>query len=195
MIKEKDNYQLYYKTDHHWTSYGAYFGYKEFSIINNINHIDISNYHIETITNEFKGSTYSKVVDPFSKNENIDLFTYKDYNLEVDYVLSNKKTTSIYNFDYLNKKDKYALFLDNNHPLITITNNDINSDNILIIKDSYANSIVPFLVNHYHKIHIIDPRYYKKSITKYIEENNIENVLIMYNVGTLATDTNILSIR
>ena len=195
LIKEKDNYQLYYKTDHHWTTFGAYIGYKEFLTKNNIEYINISDYNIQTITNDFKGSTYSKVVDPFSNSETIDIFSYKDYELEVDYVLSNKQTDSLYNYEYLNKKDKYALFLDNNHPLITIENKNIKNNNILIIKDSYANSMIPLLINHYNKIHVIDPRYYKKSITNYIKENKIENVLIMYNVGTLSTDRNILSIR
>lgn len=196
LIKERDNYNLYYKTDHHWTSYGAYFGYKAFAIKNNIDYIDISQYNIKTVTNSFKGSTYSKVVDPFSNNEKIDIFNYKEYNLEVEYVLSKTKTNTLYNYEYLNKKDKYAMFLDNNHPLIKITNNDIlTKDNILIIKDSYANCMIPFLTNHYNNIHIIDPRYYKKSISKYIEENQIDNILILYNVGTLSTDSNILSIR
>ena len=91
---------------------------------------------------------------------------------------------------------KYAIFLDNNHSLIKIVNNDINDNtNILIIKDSYANSMIPFLVNHYNNIYVIDPRYYKKSISKYINENNIDNVLILYNLGTLSSDDNILSIR
>lgn len=196
LINERNNYQLYYKTDHHWTSYGAYFGYKEFCSKNNISYIEISNFNIETVSNSFKGSTYSKVVYPYSHNEKIDIFNYQDYDLDVEYIISNKKTKSLYNYDYLNKKDKYAMFLDNNHPLITITNNDIKNDtNILIIKDSYANSMIPFLINHYNKIHVIDPRYYKKSTSKYIKENNIQNVLILYNVGTLYTDNNIFSIR
>ena len=93
--------------------------------------------------------------------------------MDVSYVLSNKKDKSLYNYDYLEKKDKYAMFLDNNHPLITITNNDTDNDNnILIIKDSFANSMIPFLVNHYNNIHVIDPRYYKKSISRRYSNKN-----------------------
>lgn len=190
-IKERDEQQLYYKTDHHWTSYGAYLAYSQFQN----NYIDINKLTKKELTNSFKGSTYSKVVDYKTKNERIDIYEYKDYDIEVNYVLSKKQTNTLYNLDYLNKKDKYALFLDNNHPLITIKNKDIKAGNILIIKDSYANSFIPFLVNHYRKIHVIDPRYYKKSITTYIKENNIENILVLYNVGTLATEKNILTIR
>jgi len=196
LLLEKENYQLYYKTDHHWTSYGAYIGYREFVLNNNINYIDISEFEIEKVTDSFMGSTYSKVVDPMSSDEDIMIFKYRDYNIDVDYVQSNKQEKTLYNYDYLDKKDKYAMFLDNNHPLITVTNNDINDDsNILLIKDSYANSMVPFLVNHYSKIHVIDPRYYKRNISNYIEENDIQNVLFLYNIGTLVSDDNILSVR
>jgi hypothetical protein len=195
-MKEKDNYQLYYKTDHHWTSYGAYIGYREFSINNGIDYIDIDLFKQEVITDSFIGSTYSKVVDFDSDYEDIVLFDYKGYDIDVNYVVENKSTKSLYNYEYLDKKDKYAMFLDNNHPLIKITNNNINkSKNILIIKDSYANSMIPFLVNHYGTIHVIDPRYYKKSISKYLLENNINDVLFLYNIGTLASDSNILSVR
>lgn len=196
LIKEKDNYQLFYKTDHHWTSYGAYFGYKEFARENNLEFIDISLFDIDKVSDSFLGSTYSKVVLPNVSGEDMYIFNYKDYDLDISYVLSNKNTKSLYNYDYLDKKDKYAMFLDNNHPLITIKNNDINNGgNLLIIKDSFANSMVPFLVNHYSNIHVVDPRYYKRSISNYIVDNNIDSILILYNIGTLSSDDNILSIR
>ena len=196
LLKEKDNYNLYYKTDHHWTTYGAYFGYREYALENNIDYIDISLFNKEVISDSFVGSTYSKVVDPMSMDEEIVLFNYKSYDLDVNYVMSNKNTKTLYNFMYLNKKDKYAMFLDNNHPLIKITNNDVsNGNSLLVIKDSYANSMIPFLVNHYNYIYVIDPRYYKKSISKYCEENNINDVLFLYNIGTLSSDSNILSVR
>ncbi len=65
----------------------------------------------------------------------------------------------------------------------------------MIIKDSYANSIVPFLINHYEKIHVIDPRFYKLSISSYIEENKIKDVLFLYNMNTIDTDLGILSVE
>lgn len=196
LLEEKDNYQLFYKTDHHWTTYGAYFGYMEYALENKIDYIDISLFNKEVISDSFIGSTYSKVVDPMSMNEEIVLFNYKSYDIDVNYVMSDKNTKTLYNFMYLNKKDKYAMFLDNNHPLIKITNNDIkNRGSLLVIKDSYANSMIPFLVNHYSYIYVIDPRYYKKSISKYMDENNINDVLFLYNIGTLSSDSNILSVR
>ena len=95
---------------------------------------------------------------------------------------------------YIDKKDKYALFLDNNHPLIVITNNDIDTDReIVVIKDSYANSFIPFLINNYKRIHVIDPRYFNDSVSEYINSNNINEGLILYNMNTVLQDHGIMS--
>ena len=188
--EEKDNTQLFYKTDHHWTSMGAYFAYKEYIK----DSIELNNLHLKEITNDFLGSTYSKTTNYNQEKDSIFIFEGTS-NLEVEYTDKNVKTSSLYNFDYLDKKDKYSLFLDNNHDLIKIINNDVDDSYLLVIKDSFANSLIPLLINHYHEIDVIDPRYYKRSISKYISDNKIEEVLIIYNYGTLATDKNILSIR
>ena len=193
---QKNEYDLYYRTDHHWTTYGAYFGYVDYCIANNIDYYDISKFKINVVTDSFRGSTFSKVTDYFAPYDTISIFTYNENDLLVEYPYNDKTSDSLYNMDYLNKKDKYALFLDNNHPLVIINNNSFNDNSsLLVIKDSYANSMIPFLVNHYEKIYVIDPRYYKWNITNYISENNIKDALIIYNVGTLSTDKNITSIR
>ncbi len=192
--KEKGNHQLFYKTDHHWTSIGAYFGYKVYRESNNLGYLDLKKLKLKEVTDSFLGSTYSKVTNYNQETDSISIFKFIN-DLEVEYNDLNLKTKSLYNFDYLNKKDKYSLFLNNNHDLIKITNNDIKNGKLLVIKDSFANSMVPLLINHYHEIDVIDPRYYKRSISKYISDNKIKDVLIIYNYGTLATDKNILSIR
>ena len=80
--------------------------------------------------------------------------------------------------------------------MIQITNQKIqNGKELLIIKDSYANSIVPFLLHHYEKIHIIDPRFYKLSIQDYLKEEKVKEVLILYHMGTIDEDLGILSIH
>lgn len=196
LMETNKKYQMYYYLDHHWTSYGAYVAYKEFAKLNNIEAIKLSKFDIKEVSDSFNGTLYSKTNDYSRKSDLIHTFTYGENDLKVEYVMSKKIRNSLYEDSYLEKKDKYSYFLDNNHPLIVITNNNINNNNeIIIIKDSYANSFVPFLVNHYKKIHIIDPRFYKLSISGYIKENNIKTGLFLYNVNTLDSDTGILSIR
>lgn len=192
--KEKDNYQLFYKTDHHWTSVGAYFGYKAYMESNQKETLDLKKLKLQEVSDSFLGSTYSKVTNYNQEADKISIYKFIN-NLKVEYVEENEEKASLYNFNYLNKKDKYSIFLDNNHSLIKITNEGLKDGYLLVIKDSFANSMIPLLINHYHKIDVIDPRYYKRSISKYAEDNNINDILVIYNYGTLATDKNVLSIR
>lgn len=186
--------QTFYKTDHHWTSYGAYIAYLKYCTLNNIE--DVKYNSIKTITNEFYGTLYSKTNDYLIKPDNIDIFEFENTNYEVNYVDKNLITNTLYNEDYLSKKDKYSYFLDNNHSLIIITNKNVNNnDSLLIIKDSYANSFVPLIVNNYKNVYVIDPRYYKDSIIDYAKDNDIGNVLFLYNINTIDNDLGIISIH
>ena len=196
-LKEHNKtYPMYYKTDHHWTSYGAYYAYLEYCKENHIKPLDITDFELEEATNQFYGTLYSKVVDNTLKSDTIHLFLLKNSKYTVEYIATNKKTDTLYDREYLNQKDKYSVFLSNNHPLIVVTNENIkNNQQLVVIKDSYANSLIPFLIEHYQKIHIIDPRYYKLSIPDYIKKENIQDVLFVYNMNTIDRDTGILSIN
>lgn len=194
LIKEKNNYQLFYKTDHHWTSFGAYFAYVEFCKANNIDYYTLDEFNIEMVSDEFLGTLYSKVFTTNQEKDKIHKINLKDIDFTVNY--SDKTTNSLYEESYLKEKDKYSYFLNTNKPLIEITNNKIKSNGeILIIKDSFANSFIPMLANHYKKVHVIDPRYYNLAISDYIKEHNLKNVLLLYNINNIDTDTGILKLR
>ena len=193
--KNNDKYQMYYYLDHHWTTCAAYYAYLEYAKNNDIQPLDITDFDVELVTKEFNGTLYSKTNDYSRNSDSIYVFNRKN-NLKVEYVYEDKVTDTMYEYSYLDKKDKYSLFLDNNHPLIIITNNDIiTNKEIIVIKDSYANSLIPFLVNHFKKVHVIDPRYYNLSITSYLKENpNIKDGLIIYNANGL-DDSSILGLE
>ena len=176
----KDKY-LYYKTDHHWTTEAAGIAYNKLMNKNNT-------YEYEKVSTNFLGTLYSKVLDKSLKEDYI--LRLKDDN---KYII-NGKESSLYDSSYLDKKDKYSYFLGGNKDLITIENDNA-SGSILIIKDSYANCFIPYIVNDYNMVYVIDPRYYKKSISEYIKENNIKDVLFIYNVLTLDEDLGILNIN
>lgn len=193
LIENKEKYDLYYKLDHHWTSYGAYVAYLEYCKAKGLN--PVTDYEIEEVTNEFYGTLYSKTNDYSLKPDKIHTFNVKNSDYTVTYD-GERITDTLYEESYLSKKDKYSYFLDNNHSLIQITNNNLkNNENILIIKDSYANSFVPFIVNNYENTYVIDPRYYKKSISEFAKENNIKNILFLYNVNTINSDLGIISVK
>lgn len=188
--------QVYYYTDHHWTSYGAYQGYIAFCETKGFSPVPLETMNKETVTEEFYGTIYSKVNDYSHKADSIEVYTNPDDKLTVNYTDTEEIKDSLYNFDYVLKKDKYSLFLDNLHTLVEITNENADTEReLVLIKDSYANCIVPFLTQHYKKIYVFDTRYYKQGPSKFINENKgITDVLLLYNMNTIDTDAGIRGI-
>lgn len=148
--------QLYYRTDHHWTTLGAYYGYLAFCAAKNLQPVSLTSLQKQTVTEDFAGTLYSKVNDYNHKKDSITVYTNPEDHLTVTYTDTGEVSDSLYNFDYLTEKDKYSLFLSNIHSLIEIENQTSSSEDVLmLIKDSYANSIVPFLAHHYRKIYVL----------------------------------------
>lgn len=188
--------QLYYYTDHHWTTYGAYQGYLAYCEAKGLTPVSLDDMQAQTVTTEFYGTIYSKVNDYSHKADSITLYTNPADSLTVNYTDTEEVTDSLYNLDYVGQKDKYSLFLNNLHTLIEITNENAESDReLILIKDSYANSMVPFLTHHYKKIYVFDTRYYKQGPSSFIEEHpSVTDVLLLYNMNTLDTDSGIRGI-
>lgn len=192
--KEKGN--LYYRTDHHWTTLGAYFGYVAYCEERGFEPVPLEDLEAETVTEEFAGTLYSKVNDYRHKKDAITVYTNPADELIVTYEDTGTVEETLYNFDYLEEKDKYSLFLDNIHPLVEIENRTAQSDDVLmLLKDSYANSMVPFLAHHYRKIYVFDTRYYKEGPSSFLADHGeVTDVLILYNMNTLDSDSGIRGI-
>ena len=188
--------QIYYYTDHHWTTYGAYQGYLAYCETKGLVPVSLEDMKAQTVTDEFHGTIYSKVNDYSHKADSITIYTNPADSLTVNYTDTEEITDSLYNLDYIGQKDKYALFLNNLHTLIEITNETAESDReLVLIKDSYANSMVPFLAHHYKKIYVFDTRYYKHGPSSFIEDHpSVTDVLLLYNMNTLDTDSGIRGI-
>ncbi len=184
--------RIFYRTDHHWTTYGAYLGYKAFCESAGLSPEELPAYTAETVTTDFQGTIWSKLCDPYFKGEEIVVRSHPDWKLTVRYEDTKEESDSPYNLEYADKKDKYSLFLDNQHTLITITNDAVAEGAIAVVKDSYANCFVPYLLNHYHTVYVFDTRYYKGGPSAFINEHpEITDLLILYNMGTLDNDTGI----
>lgn len=187
--KNSDN--LYYKTDHHWTSDGAYLAYTEWCKSLNIKPMDKDEFTINVVSEDFYGTYHSKARYSGIKPDIIKQYVPKeDFTYDVDFDLGKEKSNSLYSEEFLQKKDKYSYFLDSNHSVIDIKTNVQNDKKLLVIKDSYANSFVPFAVNHFSEVFVVDFRYYKLGMSKFIEENGITDVLVLYNFSTFTTDAN-----
>ena len=178
----KDKY-IFFKTDHHMTSDGAYLVYLEFCKEANIE--PITEYSTEEITDSFLGSFDSKA--QVINQEKDKIVVYKNTNNTEDIkVYYDKETTnSIFNEKYLKEKDKYSYFLNGNNAKVIIKTKQKNGKKLLVIKDSYAHIMAQFFCQNYEEIHFIDPRYYKKSIEEYAEKNKITETIFLYNVSTI----------
>ena len=199
VLSEHKEEDIFYKTDHHWTSLGVYYAYQAFCQEMGIESKPLSWYEPEVLSDQFLGTTYSKAnlytVKPetmiYYKNPN-------EYPLEVEYRAGDKvieTSNSLIEEKYLNEKDKYSAFLNGNQAITKITTNNKNGKKLLIIKDSYANSFAPFAVNDFEEVHMIDLRAYRQSTLDYIEQNGITDVLILYNVKNFTEDSNIYQLN
>ena len=194
MISEKENY-IYYRTDHHWTSYGAYCAYRHAASNLGYNATAEEKFDIEHADSEFTGTFYNKCFYDGVKKDIIDIYTLPNGN-KITSVTMNDGTgetaaEDIYFREYLDGSDKYCVFLGENKAYTNIKTDSLNRKKILVIKDSYANSFIPFLVNHYSEIAVVDLRYVKTSLTEYVNPNNYDQTLFLYNASTFSEETNV----
>lgn len=185
---------IYYKTDHHWTTLGAYYAYKELCEKLELDKKDLYDYTEILATDEFYGTLYSKGLFKIKKGDDIYVYINKDEKDEsiITYTEEKKKSASFYNTDKLKEKNKYDLFLDGNHPLVEIENVNVNNDKkLLMIKDSYANSFVEFLTPFFSEIVMLDPRYYYDDIEELISEKKFTDIIYLYNSNTFFQDNSL----
>lgn len=186
---------VYYRTDHHWTTLGAYYGYTAWAESMGVEAKPIDAFERMIVSDSFLGTLQSRLNLP-QKPDAIELFLpqeKKEYNIVYD--MGDKTSDSLYEKEHLQTKNQYGVFLDDNHGLVEIRTSwakqneaqevegfDGNDGNrsIAVIKDSYANCFVPFLTEHYKTVYVIDKRYYRGKIEAFLEENGINDVLILY---------------
>lgn len=189
VLAQHKNEPIYYKTDHHWTTLGAYYGYTAFCEAAGITPLTLDDFNIETVSTDFYGSLFSKGNFTFIKPDSLQLFYPKQAQpVTVTYEATGKVTDSLYDYSYLDVKDKYSLFLDNNHPLIKIQTSAGTGKKLLVIKDSYANCFVPFLTAHYDEIQIADLRLLTLPIKTYATQHAIDDILLLYNVQNFSAE-------
>ncbi len=179
--------ELYYRTDHHWTSAGAYQGYVALMDHWGLTSKDASFFDITQVSSEFYGTIWSTAgmswVGP-------DTMEYYRYDGDMDYTTSipeiNKSFAGFYDTSFLDQKDKYSSFISGNNGVTYVTKNGDNSDRetLLLIKDSFAHSMVPFLAIHYDLV-IVDMRYYGQPISRLLADISVDRALVLVNMESL----------
>ena len=195
LMEHKDE-DIFYRTDHHWTSLGAYYGYTGLASALGYTPVPLSDYTPTVRSTEFYGTVFSSSGVRWVKPDTITTYVPDDGITVVSHTYDNsgnpvEEQRALYVESFLSVKDKYSMFLGGNQSLGVVTNtNNPDGPKLLIIRDSYADSLVPFLTAHYSEIHLIDPRYYHLSVKDYVEQNGIDQALVLYSVPNFVTDGN-----
>ena len=187
-LQQNIDQYIYFRSDHHWTALGAYYAYTAFMETKSEKPLPIEQYKVKKVT-PYLGSLYSTTLSQKIRENPDTVFLYQPL-LKHEYIVyyENPIKIDLLDMRHAENKNKYGIFLGGDHPWGKITTEIKNGKKIIIIKDSYANAFVPFLLPHYEEIYIVDPRQFNLDIFTFIKENGIQEVLFLNYV--LVTDNN-----
>ncbi len=198
LLNSKNEEYIYYKTDHHMTILGSYYVYREMEKTLGFDGIDFKDFKREKVADDFYGSLHSKLNINSLDKDLVELLKggIPDEDIHVRKISADfvQNFNSIYFKDMLKKKDKYAVFLGLNEPIVDINTGIMNGKKLLIFKDSYANSISTLLYNHYEKITLVDMRLLNEPFEKYLDLDEYNQVLFLYNFYNFVTQNDIQKI-
>lgn len=191
--QHKEEY-LYYHSDHHWTSLGAYYSFQKMASDLSLEEVSKKNYTIYNVTNSFKGTLANKTGSVGIKDD-IDIYVPEN---NPDYIMTDEsngtKSRTIFSSEGLESNDPYTVFLNGNHSLVQLEMNNDSSRHLLLFKDSYANAMISFLIPYYRTITIVDPRYYTEDLTQVMNSNMFTEVMYLYNYNTFVQDTSLADV-
>ncbi len=194
--EHQDEY-IFYRTDHHWTSLGAYYGYTGLAAAMGFEPVPLEEYQETIRSTEFYGTVFSSSGVRWVKPDTISTYVPDTGITVVSHTYDSKgnpveEPRQLYDTSFLSVKDKYSMFLGGNQSLGVVTTPNTDKPKLLIIRDSYTDSLVPFLTPHFSEIHLLDLRYYKLSAAQYIQENGIDQALVLYSVPNFTSDSNLV---
>ena len=179
---------LYYRTDHHWTSLGAFYGANAILEALDMEPLRLEDYPKTTVTNQFYGTSFSTSGVRWLPPDSIDTYVPGDGVKVTSYFNGAPEEGSLYVDSKLEVKDKYSYFLGGNQALCVIETEHTDAPSVLVVRDSYTDSLAPFLTERFSKIHLFDLRYNLTSIQSYVEEHDIDTVIVLYSFSNFASD-------
>lgn len=167
---------IYYRTDHHWTMLGAYYAYAVWIEEQGMQPLSLDSMPKKILKADFLGTHYGKI----HYAGQADMMEFYDPGIActVYYDLGETEEFGLYQEKYLETEDAYGYFLDGNHGLVQIRTGQ-QGGHLAVLKDSFANCLIPFLTAHYGKITVIDPRYFRADISVWLREQNVTQILIL----------------
>ena len=179
--------EIYYRTDHHWTTLGAWYAYEQYTkaVGGDLQRAQ-GKKKFRCISKDFYGTPYAKI-NYARQADKIEIYEPAD-KLRVVYNMGEKKTKTLYDFSFLKTADQYSVFTGGNQAVLEITGGIKNGKTLLLIKDSFANSILPFLAEDYEKLVVVDLRQLNVSGDRLLEMFSPTDILILYNSAQFAQD-------
>lgn len=183
--------EIYYRTDHHWTSLGAYYGYTALMEALGMEPVALEDYTPTTVSTDFYGTIFSTSGVRWVKPDHIETYVPEDGIDVTSYFTSTPQPGRLYAPEYLEKKDKYSFFLGGNQPLCVIRTEQTDKPKLMVIRDSYADSLAPWLTQSFSEIHLFDVRYNMTSIKDYVEQNDIDQVVVLFSISNFVSNQNL----
>ncbi len=182
---------LYYRTDHHWTTLGAYYGYAATAAVLGLEPQAVSAFSPATVSTDFYGTVYSSSGVRWVAPDSIQTYVDDTGITLTRYDTPEGVVSPVYAEEKLQTKDQYSFFLGGNTSLLTVDTGH-EGMKLLVIRDSYMDSELPFFFAHCSEIHVLDLRYFRQSVSEYALEHGFDAILVSYSLSDFVTDTSVL---
>jgi len=182
---------IYYRTDHHWTTLGAYYGYAALMEAMGLEPTPLSDYTPTVVSDRFYGTSYSTSGVRWLPPDSITAYVPGDGVAVTSWFTGQPQEGRLYAPEYLAQKDKYSYFLGGNQPLCVIQGKDPNGPRLLLVRDSYSDSMAPFLIANCSEIHLFDLRYNRTPLSSYLRDNGIDAAVVLYSLPNFISDANL----
>lgn len=196
VLQQHRDEPIFYHTDHHWTTLGAYYGYTAIMHTLGKTPLPKERFQPEVASESFQGTLYSQSGVHWLKPDTIEFWVPQDGLQVTSWRDGKPQPSALYDRSYLEKKDQYSAFLGGNQPLCVIQNENIRAkEKLLLVRDSYSDALAPFLAQHYGQVHLIDLRYYRGSVAEYAKTHGIDTILVLYSIPNFITDRNLVLLK
>ncbi len=193
-LSQHSGEELYYRTDHHWTTLGAYYGYCAMVEGMGLTPVPLDDYTATVVSDSFYGTSYSSSGVRWIPADEIITYVPQEGITVTTHYVGQPEAGSLYVDRFLEEKDKYSYFLGGNQPLCIIETEQEDKPSVLVVRDSYSDCLAPFLTQHFSEIHLLDLRYFNGSVSAYLEMSGLDQVVVLYSVGNFVTDVNLFKL-
>ena len=195
-LREHKKEYLYFRTDHHWTATGAYYAYLKFAEVKGMAPASLDQFDVVEF-NGFLGSFYGESGQSSALSANPDTvvaYVPKSTN-SMQFTDRSGQTLAwniVYDVSGWNASSKYNTFIGGDNPISVIQNPNINDNSaVVVVKESYGNAFVPFLVENYQTVVVVDYRYCKDTLNSVVANYGAKDVIFINNVVATGTPARI----